>query len=174
MQPDADTLDLLYLRLVVARLHHGSALDKSLSMQPNAATLDLLYLRLFVAPPHLGGALDKSLSMQPHADTLDLLYLRLVVAPSYRDSAQEGGLSMWSTSPIFSSGFGGRSHMTLLLPSNCAHACCPTQSLSLCFAFCQTSYFLLFGLVRLTSCCWVVECMLKEVWEFLPSTNNFL
>ncbi len=72
MQPDADTLDLLDLRLFVAPPHLGSALDKGLSMQPDADTLELLYLRLIAAPPHLGSALDKSLSMQPDAGTLDL------------------------------------------------------------------------------------------------------
>ena len=54
MQPDADTLDLLYLILVVARPHRSRALYKDLSVQPDADTLDLLCLRLsmLVAPPH--------------------------------------------------------------------------------------------------------------------------
>ena len=52
MQPDADTLDLLYLRLFVAPPQLGSALDESLGMRPDADTLDLLYLRLVVAQLH--------------------------------------------------------------------------------------------------------------------------
>ena len=172
MQPDAATLDLLYLRLIVARPHHGSPLDKSLGMQPDAATLDLLYLRLVVARLHRGGALDRSLRIQPNPNTLGLLYLRLdvarphrdgpleismrpdaitldlpylslVVAPPQLDSAQGGDLGMQPVTPVFSPGVGGKSRMTPLLPSICAQRLLPdTVPLPMLRILCRFFYSL--------------------------------